>query len=329
MVDYPEEELFTLGDFEVVGPDQAASNTLAREPITYWRDAWRRLRENKVAMVSMVVVILLFILCIIGPHIRGYDYVTMVPGDKNLDSSAEYWWGTDNLGRDQSVLIMIALGNGMGALLVAMCVTSWCGTARQIRGQIIQPEYVLAAEALDVSPLRILTRHFLPNTMGLLILDVATSIPGYIFREAGLSFLGLGLKTPAISLGLLISAGQTVMNSHPNQLLYPALVLSVIVLAFNLFGDGLRDRQKPPAPDSFPRLSRLRSPCGSCLLRPAPAKWYNKSPHPDGCRLRYYGNWYGKTTAVKGGGLLLDRIKKLFRICVIFSGAVQYTNHNR
>jgi oligopeptide transport system permease protein len=306
-VNYPEDELFALEDFEVVGPDQAASNTLAREPITYWRDAWRRLRENKVAMVSMVVVILLFILCIIGPHIRGYDYVTMVPGDKNLDSSAEYWWGTDNLGRDLfsrvwagarvsfivaisctaiqliigclyggamgyfggwvdellmriieivssipglllTIIIMIALGNGMGALLVAMCVTSWCGTARQIRGQIMQlreSEYVLAAEALDVSPLRILTRHFLPNTMGLLILDVATSIPGYIFQEAGLSFLGLGLKTPAISLGLLISAGQTVMNSHPNQLLYPALVLSVIVLAFNLFGDGLRDALDP------------------------------------------------------------------------------------
>lgn len=304
---HPQEEALTPEDFVTVGPDRAGANTLVRTPITYWQDAWRRLKKNRVAMVSMVVVIILFLFCIFAPILRGYDYVTMAPLNKNLDPSAQYWWGTDNLGRDLfsrvwvgarvsfivaisctviqlvigclyggamgyfggwvdellmriieiissvpglllTIIIMIALGNGMGALLVAMCVTSWCGTARQIRGQIMQlreSEYVLAAETLGVSPLRILTRHFLPNTMGLLILDVATAIPGYIFQEAGLSFLGLGLKAPAISLGLLLSAGQTVMNSHPNQLLYPAVVLSVIVLAFNLFGDGLRDALDP------------------------------------------------------------------------------------
>lgn len=307
MAIHPQEESLTQADFVTVGPDLASANKLVRTPVTYWQDAWRRLKKNPVAMASMVVVIILFLTCILAPILRGYDYVTMVPKDKNLDPCAQYWWGTDNLGRDLfsrvwvgarvsfvvaisctviqlvvgclyggamgyfggwvdellmriieiissvpglllTIIIMIALGNGMGALLVAMCVTSWCGTARQIRGQIMQlreSEYVLAAETLGISPLRILTRHFLPNTMGLLILDVATSIPGYIFREAGLSFLGLGLKAPAISLGLLLSAGQTVMNSHPNQLLYPAAVLSIIVLAFNLFGDGLRDALDP------------------------------------------------------------------------------------
>ena len=147
-----------------------------------------------------------------------------------------------------TIIIMIALGNSMGSLLIAMSVTSWCGTARQIRGQVLQlkeSEYIMAAQALGAPTRRILFRHLLPNTMGLLILDVAMAIPGYIFQEAGLSFLGLGLKTPAISIGLLISAGQLVMNSHPNQLLYPALILSLIVLAFNLFGDGLRDALDP------------------------------------------------------------------------------------
>jgi oligopeptide transport system permease protein len=147
-----------------------------------------------------------------------------------------------------TIIIMIALGNSMGSLLVAMSITSWCGTARQIRGQVLQlreSEDIMAAQALGAPAKRVLLRHLLPNTMGLLILDVTMSIPGYIFQEAGLSFLGLGLKTPAISLGLLISAGQLVMTSHPNQLLFPALTLSLIVLAFNLFGDGLRDALDP------------------------------------------------------------------------------------
>lgn len=104
---------------------------------------------------------------------------------------------------------------------------------------------VIAAEALGERPLKIIVRHLLPNIMGILILEVATAIPGYIFQEAGLSFIGLGLKAPSISLGLLISNGQAVMNSHVNQLIFPALVLCIMVLAFNLLGDGLRNALDP------------------------------------------------------------------------------------
>jgi oligopeptide transport system permease protein len=147
-----------------------------------------------------------------------------------------------------TILIMIAMGNSTFSLLVALCIASWCTTARTVRGQIMQlreSEYVMAAEAMGERPLRIIIRHLLPNIMGILILDVATSIPGYIFQEAGLSFIGLGLKAPSISLGLLISSGQAVMNSHVNQLVYPALVLCIMVLAFNLLGDGLRNALDP------------------------------------------------------------------------------------
>ena len=294
-------------DFTLAERKEKAAREFTREPVSYWKDAWRRLRSNPVAMVSLAFIILLFIMCIIGPIMRGYDYIAMAPLQKNLPSSAEYWWGTDNLGRDLfsrvwagarvsfivafsctaiqvvfgslygaimgyfggmvdeimmriieiissipallfTIIIMIALGNSMGSLLIAMSVTSWCTTARMIRGQVLQlreAEYIMAAQSLGAPTKRILMRHLLPNTMGFLILEVALSIPGYIFEEAGLSFLGLGLKAPAISLGLLISNGQMVMNSHPNQLIYPAIVLSVIVLAFNLFGDGLRDALDP------------------------------------------------------------------------------------
>jgi oligopeptide transport system permease protein len=140
------------------------------------------------------------------------------------------------------------LGNSAFSLLVALCISSWCPTARVVRGQVMQlreSEYVMAAEALGERPLKIIIRHLLPNIMGILILDVATSIPSYIFQEAGLSFIGLGLKAPSISLGLLISNGQTVMNSHLNQLVFPCLVLCTMVLAFNLLGDGLRNAMDP------------------------------------------------------------------------------------
>ena len=147
-----------------------------------------------------------------------------------------------------TILIMIAMGNSAGSLLIALCIASWCQTARVVRGQIMQlreSEYVMAAEALGERPLKIIVRHLLPNIMGILILEVATAIPGYIFQEAGLSFIGLGLKAPSISLGLLISNGQAVMNSHVNQLIFPALVLCIMVLAFNLLGDGLRNALDP------------------------------------------------------------------------------------
>lgn len=147
-----------------------------------------------------------------------------------------------------TMLVMMVLGNSLFALLTAMCLTSWCGTARQVRGQIMQlreSEYIMAALTLGASPFRIITKHLLPNTLGLLILNLASSIPDYIFTEAGLSFLGMGLQAPNTSLGILISLGQTTMEFYPNQLFFPAAVLCLIVLAFNLFGDGLRDALDP------------------------------------------------------------------------------------
>lgn len=293
--------------FKILGTKSSDSDRIVRPTITYWQDAWRRLRKNPVAMVSLVLLILLILMVIVGPYIRGYDFVTINAKDKNLGSSAQYWFGTDNLGRDLfsrvwygarasilvaltatlikivigcayggvmayfggwvdevmmriievmtsmpsllvTILIMLVMGNSMFALLVAMSITAWCATARQIRGMIMQlreSEYVMAAEMLDASPWRIIIKHYIPNTLSILILDIATSIPGFVFTEAGLSFLGIGLQPPDTSLGVLIAAGQQTMEFYPSQLLYPALILCLIVLAFNLLGDGLRDALDP------------------------------------------------------------------------------------
>ena len=130
-----------------------------------------------------------------------------------------------------TLLIMMVVGKNVGGLLIAMCITSWCGTARQMRGQLMQlreSEYVQAAQMIGASPVRIIT-----------------SIPTYIFTEASLSFLGMGLSSDVISLGVLISEGKAKLSFYPWQLFFPAAVLCLAVLAFNLLGDALRDALDP------------------------------------------------------------------------------------
>ncbi len=293
--------------FKIIGYKEEEANRIDRPTISYWQDAWRRLRKNPVAVASMIALVLLIVMVIAGPLIRGYDYTSMNVAEKNIGPCAQYWFGTDNLGRDLfsrvwagarasliialvatalklvfgtvygalmahfggwvdeilmriievinsipslllTILIMMVLGNNLFALLVALSVTAWCNTARQVRGMIKQlreSEYVYAAEVLGAKPVRIITKHYVPNMLGILILDTATAIPTFIFTEAGLSFLGIGLQAPAISLGVLISMGQQNMDFYPYQLFFPCLILCVIVMAFNLLGDGLRDALDP------------------------------------------------------------------------------------
>ena len=95
--------------FKVIGFSQEEANRIDRPTISYWQDAWRRLRKNPVAMVSLVVLGLLVVLVIIGPYIRGYDYIAMNVVDKNK-AQAQYWFGTDNLGRDLFSRIWVVHG---------------------------------------------------------------------------------------------------------------------------------------------------------------------------------------------------------------------------
>jgi oligopeptide transport system permease protein len=146
------------------------------------------------------------------------------------------------------ILISVVLGNGIGSLLLAICLTAWTGTARQVRGMVLmlrESEYVLASQALGADPGRIITKHLIPNTLGILIIQVSFAIPGFIFTEAFLSFIGLGIQAPGTSWGALISYGQSTFEFYPHQLLFPAGALFLTVLAFNLLGDGLRDALDP------------------------------------------------------------------------------------
>lgn len=293
--------------FELVDSSTFDSDLVVRPNISYWQDAWRRLKKNPVAMGALCILLVITSMAIFMPIIRNLDYQTVVTEKKNLSPSSEFWWGTDAMGRDLftrvwigtrisisvaliatvidivvgclyggiaaylggivdeimmrivevlnsipyliiTLLILVVLGNGYFQLMLALCLTAWTSTARMIRGQILQlreNEYVLAAEALGASPMRIILKHLLPNTIGLIILDVASTIPSVIVSETILSFLGLGLNIPAFSLGSLLSAGQQAMAFYPYQLLFPTIILCLLILSFNVLGDGLRDTLDP------------------------------------------------------------------------------------
>ena len=293
--------------FVIIGCKETDKEAIARPTITYGQDAWRRLKKNPIAMISLGVLVLMALVALLGPLLCGQDFAAMEPTLKNLPPSAQHWFGTDMLGRDLFarvcvgarisllialvctlvqvvvgcayggimayfggwvdnimmrvievlmslpyllvvIIVMLVLGNSVPSLLAALCVTSWCNTARAMRGVILQlksSEYVMAAQALGAPARRVIMKHLLPNTIGILILNIATSIPNYIFQESTLGFLGIGLQPPDTSLGVLISLGQAAMEFYPLQLIFPAGALVLIVLAFNLLGDGLRDALDP------------------------------------------------------------------------------------
>ena len=121
-------------------------------------------------------------------------------------------------------------------------------TARLIRGQILflrEQEYVLAAKTLGAKGSRIIIKHLLPNSVSVLVVSTALQIPGAIFTESYLSFLGLGVSAPVPSLGSLASEALNGINSYAYRLIIPAAVISLIVLSLNLLGDGLRDAFDP------------------------------------------------------------------------------------
>ena len=140
------------------------------------------------------------------------------------------------------------VGNNMISLFVVFGLLYWVGMARLVRGQILSiktNEYVLAARALGAHPGRIIRRHILPNCMSVIIISVALQIPSAIFTESFLSFIGLGVQAPMPSLGSLANAARGGMQSYPWKMLFPALAICLIVLSFNLLGDGLRDAFDP------------------------------------------------------------------------------------
>ena len=141
-----------------------------------------------------------------------------------------------------------ALGSGIICIFITFALLYWVTMARIVRGQVLQlrkQEYVTAAIALGAGNKRIIKRHLLPNCVGALVITTCLQIPSAIFLESFLSFLGLGVSAPMASLGSLCSDALQTITLYPYRLVYPAVILTVIVLTLNLVGDGLRDALDP------------------------------------------------------------------------------------
>ncbi len=141
-----------------------------------------------------------------------------------------------------------SLGTNMISMFIVFGLLYWVGMARLVRGEILtikNNEYILAAKAIGASSGRIIRTHIIPNCISVIIITTALQIPSAIFTESFMSFIGLGVKAPMPSLGSLANAARQGLQSYPTQLIFPAVMIILIVLAFNLLGDGLRDAFDP------------------------------------------------------------------------------------
>lgn len=146
------------------------------------------------------------------------------------------------------ILIMVFLGNGFQSIIIAIGSVYWVDMARVVRGQVLSlknQEFVMAARSIGTSTGHILMRHLIPNALGSILVTVTMLIPSAIFMEAFLSYLGIGIKPPLASLGTMCNDAMEALKTCPYQLFIPALVICIIMFAFNFVGDGLRDALDP------------------------------------------------------------------------------------
>ncbi|MGV3488758.1 MAG: ABC transporter permease [Tuberibacillus sp.] len=146
------------------------------------------------------------------------------------------------------ILLILLMKPGIVTISVAMVITGWVNMARLVRSQIFKiknQEFIMASQSLGAGNVRLIFKHFIPNTISLILINLMFTIPSAIFTEAFLSFIGLGLQEPLASLGVLINDGYHGMRSHPYLLIFPAVIIVLLMVCFNLLADGLRDAIDP------------------------------------------------------------------------------------
>ncbi|RXS16849.1 ABC transporter permease [Staphylococcus saprophyticus] len=329
-------EAIPASDFIRSKNDLEKEPEMQRESKNFWQDAWAQLKRNKLAVVGMIGLIIIILLALIGPLLSSHDYaeqdverrnlpakipvldqIPFLPfdgeGAQGVDAYKEagvkenFWFGTDQLGRDLwsrtwqgaqvslyigvvAALLDIFIGVVYGAIsgffggridnvmqriievvasiptlivvilfvlifepsiwtiILAMAITGWIGMSRVVRGEFLKlknQEFVLASKTLGASKIKLIFKHILPNTLGVIVVTSMFTVPNAIFFEAFLSFIGIGVPAPRTSLGSLVNEGRAMLLIHPHELFIPALVLSLLILFFYLFSDGLRDAFDP------------------------------------------------------------------------------------
>lgn len=334
-------EKLPKGSFERITVDTKQAERISKPSVSFWQDAWMRLKKNKGAIVSIILFGLIVIMSFLGPMISPYEpnaqtitHANLPPkipvienlgildgtgtlGGKEVDLyemknvEVDYWFGTDGLGRDMFsrlwkgtqvslfiafvaaaidmligviyggisgyfggrvddimqriveiltgipnlvvvILFILIMDPGILAIIIALTITGWTGMSRVVRGQVLKyksQEFVLASRTLGATDSRIIWKHLMPNVLGIIIINTMFTIPSAIFFEAFLSFIGLGLQAPDASLGTLINDGYKLLQYQPHILAFPAILLSIIMICFNLIGDGLRDALDPKMKD--------------------------------------------------------------------------------
>jgi ABC-type dipeptide/oligopeptide/nickel transport system permease subunit len=151
-----------------------------------------------------------------------------------------------------AIVFVAALGPSLNNMIIAMAIVSWSGFARLVRGQFLslrEKEFVQAARVLGMRDRRIIFRHMLPNALAPVIVLTTLEVPKAIIVEASLSFLGLGAQPPTPSWGAIMNSGKSYLMEAPWISIFPGLMIVVIVMGFNLFGDALRDTLDPRLKD--------------------------------------------------------------------------------
>lgn len=227
------------------------------------RDLWSRMiYGTRVSLaVAMVAAGVSFIIGTIFGTVSGYiggnvdnfmmrivDFLYGVPVLPLIILMTFYFQALSRRGDTEGFVgLLINLNRASGGLLflfIAIGALNWIGMARLARGQVLsykQKEFVEAAHAMGASDTRIIFRHLMPNIIGPLIIAETLAIPGYIFLEAVLSFIGLGVNPPTPSWGAMINDGYAGIRSNAHLVLVPGIALTLLTLAFNFLGDGLRD----------------------------------------------------------------------------------------
>lgn len=362
--------------FEPANPEEKKELIIQRQSLSFWQDAWKRLRKNPTAMIGLTMIILSLLFAFVGPTVVPYKYDEQIRGFENLspmqspqerddaknavpkttNRSSEFAYnfdtspsgettvqaqaaveykeaifphvlGTDNLGRDNlvrimygsrisllvgiiaSVIILIigstygsfsgfiggrtdnimmrilellyaipdillvillsivlkeplsqlfatrpemsrftGIGPGLLSMFITFALLYWVSMARIVRGQVLQlkeQEFITAAQALGANNNRVIFKHLLPNCIGPIIVTTTFQIPNAIFVESFLSFIGLGISAPMASLGSLANDAMSGIQTYPYMLAQPAIMIAIIILAFNMLGDGLRDALDP------------------------------------------------------------------------------------
>jgi peptide/nickel transport system permease protein len=284
-------------------------NMKIEKPESQLHMMWSALKQNKIAVIGLIVVILLIIIACIGDFIAPYDPLQIDMSAAKQSPSMQHWFGTDIQGRDifsrvlsgtkyslfigicavafsliigtvigaiagyfggiidtifmrimdmmlaipsilLAITLMAAFGQGLDKAIIAIGIVSIPEYARIVRSSILsvkENDYVAAAKVIGNGDARIIFKHILPNVVSSIVVRATLGISTAILDIAALGFLGLGVKPPTPEWGTMLGDAKTYILSLPHMIIFPGIAISVTVLAFNLFGDGLRDALDPKA----------------------------------------------------------------------------------